>query len=93
MSSNPSLTELAARISSSATSIDEYLRSKELPNPSFDIDAPIEFPALGEQKIQETRGALLDDCLTLFDLILGPADYFRYLIFRVKPVKRDLYRH
>lgn len=92
MSPTPSLTELGARVSSNASLIEQHLRSKDLASPSFTIDAPIEFAALaGEEKLQKARGALLEDCSALFDLMLGPGDYFRHLVFRVKLSIRHLY--
>lgn len=35
------LSQLALRISENTNKVDEYLRSKGLPQPSFDVDGPV----------------------------------------------------
>ena len=67
------IVELAAVISNSVGSINEYLGLKGLPTPSFDPDAPSTLP----NEIEAARNAVLDATSELHDLLLEPADLLR----------------
>lgn len=64
------IAELAGAILSNTTKIQEYLRSNELPFPSFDEDAPIDLklpPDLNDARIKA-----LEASIELQDLLQGP---------------------
>lgn len=65
--------ELASVISTSVSSINEYLGLNGLPTPSFDPDAPRILP----NEIDAARNAVLDATAELHDLLLEPADLLR----------------
>ena len=79
--------ELASVISTSVSSINQYLGSTGLPTPSFDPDAPRVLP----DKIDAARNAVLDATSELHDLLLEPADLLRTLgsVRHIDPIGMD----
>lgn len=72
------LSDIAARITLHAKLLDEHLQSKNLPSPSFSIDAPPDFPNPDKDpRVEATRVALIEDTQTLRSLALGPAQVVR----------------
>ena len=68
----PSLTELAAQISSSAATIEKYLKTNDLPAPSFNENAPASLPHTPE--IGQAKMQLLQSLNDLTLLTRGPAE-------------------
>ncbi|KAI1427098.1 S-adenosyl-L-methionine-dependent methyltransferase [Xylaria sp. FL1777] len=70
------IVELANRIANNTAKIDEYLRSRNLPTPSFDVDGPRDtLIPKDEVSIESARVAIVDDTLELRRLALGPREY------------------
>lgn len=69
--------ELSALVSSTAASIDHYLRVRGLPLPSFDEHAPVDPVPVDVPEMQQARAALLDAAAELQDLLSGPAQLCR----------------
>ena len=64
--------ELAGIISKKTAELDGYLFSRNLPFPSFDIDAPLDFHLSEELEI--SRSLAIDAITELRELLLGPKD-------------------
>jgi len=75
--SPPSLiVELSNRIAANTAKIDNYLKSHNLPKPSFDVHGPQESQIPPhETEIEAARVAIIDDTDELRRLILGPRDH------------------
>ena len=63
---------LASIIARNTTKIDGFLRSRDLPFPSFDIDAPLDFHFTNELK--SARSLVVDATIELKELLLGPKE-------------------
>ena len=85
------ITEISDRISKNAALLKDFLNARSLPQPSFDADAPSRFPnPNNEVFVQFARESILEDTKTLFDLILGPVEYLKWMIW---PVIEPVYSH
>ena len=73
------IVELAAQIQENTTKVDEYLRKKSLPSPSFDEDGPVDFQ-IEDEEIQTAREKALDSSLELHQLLLGLAMCLRPVV-------------
>ena len=70
------ISELAASIASNTALINDFLSSKNLLTPSFDVDAPSTSQIPQDAvEIEAARVAVIDDALKLRDLMLGHRDY------------------
>lgn len=68
--------ELGIRIGRNTAKVNEYLAANNLPQPSFDLNAPSQFPIPdNETEIAAARKAVLHDCLELRALMFGPREY------------------
>ncbi len=83
--SSSRLVELSARIAANTTKVNDYLITHQLPQPSFDVDGPLE-SLIPKQAIdiEAARVAVIDDTLELRRLILGPRDYLLSYTARTK---------
>jgi hypothetical protein len=91
LSKNPSkimavahITELASAITENAKIITDYLSSKNLPAPSFDVDGLSELPispADGDAYV--ARSKLVAATKELHDLTVGPKESLRHLAWDV----------
>jgi hypothetical protein len=73
---SPSFTELAAVVASTVETITKTLASKGLPQPSFSVDGPIEFPSSPEfAELQGARLKLIEAAQAIEQLATGPKDY------------------
>lgn len=74
--SDPRIVELATRIAANTSKVSEYLAANNLPQPSFDINAPL-YGAVpnNAREIEALRLSVLKDTTELRDLMLGPRDY------------------
>lgn len=72
MSNYSSLSDLAAKIQSATATIDAYLKTNNLPTPSFHEDGPVDFGLNSEETVKalETAKASAQE---LVDLLDGPA--------------------
>ena len=73
------IAELAAQIQENTAKVDQYLQSKGLPSPSFDVDGPVDFK-IDDEEIQKARETALDSSLELHQLLLGPAMCLRPVV-------------
>lgn len=69
------ISELAQRIATNTAKIDNYLISQGLPQPSFELDAPLTsvIPE-NEVELKKARQEVLADTLELRSLIQGPRE-------------------
>ena len=84
MQSSPSLTELAKSILEDAQTIDSFLSSHNLPQPSFAADGVKDFPVgTDHADVHAIRHRLIDATKELRDLIIGPKDTIKWMIMNV----------
>jgi 6-hydroxytryprostatin B O-methyltransferase len=82
--SAPTLTELAAQISTLTKQLSDSLSTHSLPPPSFAADAPPSLPRLPEYAdIQVVRTSLIAAAGTLCDLAMGPDEVIITKVFLV----------
>ncbi|KAL2038369.1 hypothetical protein N7G274_009019 [Stereocaulon virgatum] len=68
--------ELAKQILANTNSVDEFLRSNELPQPSFGVDGPVDF-GIGSAEVGSLRLSTIEATIELQDLLLGPTMLLR----------------
>lgn len=74
--SSSRILELSSRIAANTTKLDEYLKSNNIPSPSFDIDGPRDtLVPKHETDVEAARVSIIDDTLELRQLVLGPREY------------------
>lgn len=66
-----SIVDLAKIIVENTSKVDQYIREKNLPQPSFDINGPVKPVADAPSKIQAARDAAAEACLELQQLLNG----------------------
>lgn len=84
------ISDLAQRIATNTAKIDDYLISQGLPQPSFELDAPLKsiIPE-NEVELKKARQEVLDDTLELRSLLQGPRELmssFNVSSLHVNPV-------
>ncbi|GLI78315.1 hypothetical protein PoHVEF18_006626 [Penicillium ochrochloron] len=85
MQSSLSLTELAKSILEDAQTLDSFLSSHNLPQPSFAADGVKDFPVGTEHAdIHVIRHRLIDATKELRDLVVGPKDTIKWMIMNVR---------
>jgi hypothetical protein len=89
------LTELATTIEENTKIVTDYLTSKGLSTPSFDVDGLEEFPIPSTDKEAFTaRLSVIAATKELHDLAVGPREGLRYLAWDVcLPCPRDSSRY
>ncbi|GAW15863.1 hypothetical protein ANO14919_052850 [Xylariales sp. No.14919] len=72
----PYIVTLATRIAANTSKVSDYLTANNMPQPSFDADAPL-YGAVPETvpEMAALRQSILQDTAELRDLMLGPRDY------------------
>jgi len=76
------LIELAQTITKETEKLDRYLKESGCSTPSFDFDAPIDFPILPEE-IQRARQKIVESTKELGDLVVGPTEGIRWMAWDV----------
>lgn len=71
----PSITELAARIASNTAKVNKYYLDKGLALPSFDQNGPTGSPRAEDFEIEMARQAVILDANELRTLMQGPSEY------------------
>lgn len=71
MADQSRLMELSSIISTNTSKINEYLQSHNLPQPSFDIDAPTQPVPTGNQELEEARTKAVEASIELQQLLQG----------------------
>ena len=75
MTSPNRIAELASIITENTAIVDEYLSARDLPTPSFDIDAPAKLPIADDAlEVEAARAAVIDATGELQALMLGPME-------------------
>lgn len=70
---HPSMLELSQTISDRTAKIDQLLKSKKLPPPSFAADAPSpDFVPDDEPELRKLRDELMVASKQIYDLVIGP---------------------
>lgn len=78
---NSLLTQLADDISKNIGILTDYLCQKNLPQPSFDPNGPLQLPFDADPSASAARIALIDASKQLHTLAVGPEETTRYLAF------------
>ncbi|KAK4031943.1 O-methyltransferase-domain-containing protein [Parachaetomium inaequale] len=71
---------LAQKITKATEKLETYMKSKNLPMPSFDVDAPADFPSLPED-VQKSRQEIIHATKELGLLAHGPRESVRWGIW------------
>jgi hypothetical protein len=78
------LAELASSIATNAKKVEDYLVENNLPEPSFDIDAPVEYESyLKDPAIRAAQSQLANDSKKLHLLMAGHAETMKTQGMRV----------
>jgi hypothetical protein len=73
---------LAQKITKATEKLESYMKSNKLPMPSFDVDAPADFPHLPED-VQKSRQEIIHATKELGMLAHGPRESVRWGIWEV----------
>lgn len=73
------IVELAKQILANAEKVDDHLKSNNLPQPSFDIDGPLEME-LASKEAEAARISAIEGTMELQDLLLGPKMLLRPVV-------------
>lgn len=65
------IAKLASLINTNVSSLDAYLKSNNLPTPSFAADAPVTLD-IKSSEINNAKVQAVDACIELLDLLQGP---------------------
>lgn len=76
MAQSSSITDLAAQISENTAIIEHYLRSNELPLPSFLPNGPVNME-IQSNDVEEARIAAIGASMDILDLLQGPVACLR----------------
>ena len=82
MASTSKLIELAATITRETEKLDRYMKENGLPTPSFEVDAPSNFPKL-DGEIKKAREEVVRATKELGDLVTGPTESVRWMAWDV----------
>lgn len=78
LNSDTRISQLAKLIYSNTTKLDQYLNSRNLPSPSFDVDGPVDFGiSLADRHVEEARIEAIESGMELIDLLQGPVALIR----------------
>ena len=80
--STSKLIELAQTIAKETEKLDQYIKDCGLPQPSFEVDAPLNFPKLSEEA-KKSREEVVRATKELGDLVAGPTDCVRWMAWDV----------
>jgi hypothetical protein len=81
--STSKLIELAQTIAKETEKLDQYIKDCGLPQPSFEVDAPLNFPKLPEE-VKKSREEVVRATKELGDLVAGPTDSVRWMAWDVR---------
>lgn len=76
------LIELAATITRETEKLDRYIKESGAPEPSFDVDGPLNFPQL-EEEVKRAREEVVRATKELGDLVTGPTESVRWMAWDV----------
>ncbi len=81
------IAELSSVIARNTASVDEYIRSHNLSQPSFDVDSPVDLKL--PDGVEEARVAAIDASQELNDLLRGPIALVRPVVSRSPNTKKS----
>jgi hypothetical protein len=81
-STTSSLIQLAATITRETEKLDRFIKESGAPVPSFDVDAPLDFPKLPDD-IKTAREEVVRATKELGDLVTGPRESIRWMAWDV----------
>ena len=73
------LIQLAKQILASAEEVDTYLRSHNLPQPSFNVDSPLDLD-IRSPPAEKARLSAIEAAIELQDLLMGPTMILRPVV-------------
>lgn len=76
---------LARQITQATEKLEAYMKANNLPMPSYDVDAPADFPSLPED-IQQSRQDIIIATKELATLAHGPRESVRWGIWEVNAI-------
>jgi hypothetical protein len=80
--STSKLIELAQTITRETEKLNRFIKDNGLPDPSFDVDAPLNFPKLPDE-LQKTREEVVRATQELGELVTGPRERIRWMAWDV----------
>ena len=80
------IVELAKQILANTNSVDEFLRSHDLPQPSFSVDGPVDF-GIDSAEVESLRLSTIEATIELQDLLLGPTMLLRPIVCVPLPIQ------
>ena len=80
---------LAQKIAKETDKLEAYMKENNLPMPSFDVDAPADFPKLPEE-IQKSRQEIIYSTKELGMLAHGPRECLRWGVWEVSVLSKKL---
>ena len=70
--SSSRVVQLATLIATNTTKVDDYLRSQNHPEPSFDVNGPTQVVPGATSEIEEARTTAVEASIELQELLQGP---------------------
>ena len=73
------IVELASQLTSNVDQVNNHLKSHDLPQPSFDVNAPFELE-LDSPDVEKARISAIEATIELQDLLMGPTMLLRPIV-------------
>jgi hypothetical protein len=78
------IVELGEIISANTAKVNDFLAESGLPQLTFDVDGPADFPVpSANEDISNARRAVVNATMELHDLMVGPRETLRWLAWSV----------
>lgn len=74
------IVELANQLVRNVNDVNAYLLSNDLPQPSFDVDGPLELGTQSAPDVEAARISAIEATMELQDLLLGPTMLLRPIV-------------
>lgn len=76
----PQIVQLANQLVRNVNDLNTYLQSNDLPQPSFNVDGPIELGTQSAPDVEAARISAIEATMELQDLLLGPTMLLRPIV-------------
>ena len=83
------MVQLSEKIRSETEKLDAYITATGLPQPSFDVDGPEDFPKL-PRELEKARQEVIFATEELRTLALGPRQSVRWSVWNVRSLRTSL---
>jgi hypothetical protein len=80
--STSKLIELTQTITRETEKLDRHIKENHLPEPSFDVDAPLNFPKVSDE-LKKAREEVMGATKELGELVSGPTESVRWMAWDV----------